>query len=150
MKVLCAWCGSTIQIRCNHCNAPTIAANILGGSFGLYGDAMVCLNGETPVVFTQIAIDRMEKTYGLCDRCAELPADQRDAMIKIRRAKDHEIPNDPNLNQLLLEIEATNTHERETRAHKPPHKKRGPKGVTQSATTRAHNPDADNEREGRR
>jgi len=92
MKVLCAWCGSTIQIRCNHCNAPTIAANILGGSFGLYGDAMVCLNGETPVVFTQVAIDRMENTYGLCDPCAELPADQRDAMIKIRRAKDHEIP----------------------------------------------------------
>ncbi len=139
VKTLCAWCGSTIEIRCNHCNAPTIAANVLGGTFGLYGDAAICLNGETAVVFTQAAIDRMEKTYGLCDRCAELPADERDAMIKIRRAKDREIPGPEALALTMQQIESANKHERQTRAHKLPHEKRGPTGVTRSATPRADN-----------
>jgi hypothetical protein len=148
VKILCAWCGSTIQVRCNHCNAPLVAASVLGGTFGFYGDAMICLNGETPVVFAPHSIEKMDKTYGLCDACAELPADERDALIKIRRTKDRSIPDDSTLSTLMQEIEAANKHERETRAinrqktkqelrPNEPRKKRGPTGVTRSATTRA-------------
>jgi hypothetical protein len=126
-----------MRVRCSHCNAPLIAANVLGGTFGFYGDAMICLNGETPIVFSQHSLEKIEKTYGLCEKCAALPKDEREAMIKIRRAADRSIPDDFRLSMLMQEIEAANKHERETRAHRRPQEKRGPTGVTRSATAHA-------------
>jgi hypothetical protein len=137
MREICAWCGSTMQIRCSHCNAPLAAANVLGGSFGFYGDAMICLNGETPIVFSRHSLEKIEKTYGLCETCAALPKDEREAMIKIRRAADRSIPDDNAIARTMQEIESTNKHERETRAHRRPQEKRGPTGVTRSATPHA-------------
>jgi hypothetical protein len=140
VRTLCAWCGSTIAVRCNHCNAPLATSNFLGGTFAFYRDAMICLNGETPLIYSADTVAHMEKTYGLCQPCQSIPADERDAMLKARRAIDKSIPNDTDLAAIAREIEITNRHEQETRRHRGPHEKRGPTVVTRSATTHVHKP----------
>jgi hypothetical protein len=58
-------------------------------------------------------------------------------MIKLRRAADRSIPDDTAIARTMQEIEATNKHERETRGLNRTTQKRGPTGVTRSATTHA-------------
>ena len=32
MKTICAWCGSTIGVHCDHCGAPLTHTTVLGAS----------------------------------------------------------------------------------------------------------------------
>jgi hypothetical protein len=130
MKTICAWCGSTLRIACSHCNAPLIAASAIGGTFGFYGDAMVCLNGETPEVYSRQAIDHMPVSYGLCDRCAALPKETRDALLIERHKHDRAIPNEGALEEIVRETTAAQDHEQSTRSLR----KRGPTGVSREPT----------------
>jgi hypothetical protein len=135
MKTICAWCGGTISVQCSHCSAPLIAATAIGGTFGFFGDAMVCLNGETPEIYSRQVIERMPVSHGLCDRCRELPKETRDALLIERRKHDRAIPNEGALEEIVRETTAAQDHERETRAHQTAHQKRGPMGVSREPTT---------------
>jgi hypothetical protein len=136
VKIVCAWCGSTMQINC-HCGAPLLPTNYVGSTFE-HG-TMVCFNGETALTYSRSAIEEMEKTYGICPTCKADSPEEREALIAIRRAKDRSIPDDHALAKILEEIERVNRHERETRRADRNHKKRGPTGVTRSATTHTPN-----------
>lgn len=112
MKTVCAWCGSTMQITC-HCGAPLTPTNYVGSTFD--HDSMVCFNGETSLTYSRSALEEMEKTYGICQKCKAEAPEERDLLIAIRRAKDAQIPDDNALARIISEIERTNAHERETR-----------------------------------
>jgi hypothetical protein len=131
VKTVCAWCGATIEVRCEHCGENLVTARAIGGTFGFYGDAMVCLNGETPVIYTEFALQRMNQTHGICESCSRLPSTERDARLTERRLalaprERAALPSAADLDVIADEsriAEAT--------------KKRGPTGVTRSATRRA-------------
>ncbi len=95
MKIICAWCGSTIQVRCDHCAAPLIEANVIGGTFLAFGESMVCLNGEAPLIYPLRAIDEMKVSHGLCQQCADLTEDERDVLISKRREANKPNPRKP-------------------------------------------------------
>ncbi len=126
MKIICAWCGSAISINCNHCGAPLLATNYAGGTFE--PDAMVCLNGETPLIYTQGAIDRMEISHGLCQVCAGLDEAERDAMLRRRRDADARLPSAEDLDRIVEERETAAAHEASSRAARLPARPAGGPG----------------------
>jgi len=151
MKTICAWCGSTIQVRCDHCGAPLTPTSVVGASL-LFSerDAMTCLNGMTPILYSAQAIEHMEKNHGICKNCAALPPNERDARLARRRQFEFHngLPSAADLDAIVAEREIAAKHESDTRAadratihhaaHNPPTptQKRGPTGVTRSATVR--------------
>jgi hypothetical protein len=126
VKTICAWCQKTIQVRCEHCNGVLIEARAIGGTFGFYGEAMICLNGETPIVYTDTAVRAMQTTHEICQDCAELPAEIRDGIIAARRAEKAKLPSAADLDKII-----------EERRIKEATEKRGPTEVPRSATIRA-------------
>jgi hypothetical protein len=77
MKTLCAWCGSTISINCDHCGSPLIAADYVGCTFTTDTKAMLCLNGQTPLVYSTTSILTMTTSHGLCQPCSKLTEEER-------------------------------------------------------------------------
>lgn len=151
MKNLCALCSATVSVTCDHCNAPLIATNTVGNNW-LLGAAMVCLNGITPVVYTNVAIAKMETVYAYCQNCAALPVENRERHLAKVRETNTAVPEDDRLIQNTARLGEHRAHEIETRHARrsnprPPmllqlqerqdQKKRGPTGVPKSATTRA-------------
>jgi hypothetical protein len=138
MKTLCAWCGSTIRVNCDHCGAPLLSANYIGCTITTDTAAMICLNAETPLVYTARAIERMHTSHGICQKCRELPEKERDALLAARRVEDQSIPRSADLVGILSQSQVATDHEQSTRAlrqaHRqlqiqtqtPPAKKRGP------------------------
>lgn len=80
MKTVCAWCGSPIGINCDHCGAPLLSANYIGCTITTDTAAMMCLNGETPLVYTARAIEAMQTSHGLCKQCAAPPTNPSPAV----------------------------------------------------------------------
>ena len=112
MRIICAWCAQLISTTCEHCNGVLISARALGGTFGFYGDCMICLNGETPIVYTQRTIEQMKPTHGICPACAELPREIRDALLAERRRQNPRLPSAADLDAIVREQrikEATDT-----------------------------------------
>jgi hypothetical protein len=141
MKHVCAWCGKTIKITC-HCGAPLLITSYVGSTFDR--GSLVCLNGETILTYSTDAIEKMPVTHGLCPECANLTREERDHLLTIRRNYDATLPSAQDLDKIAAERELADHHEAETRSiaetaippsETPmPPKKRGPRGVTRSAT----------------
>jgi hypothetical protein len=127
MRVICAWCGQPAGIRCEHCNDPLIHAQALGGTFGLWGDVMICLAGPTPLVYSHESIEKMDTTHGMCQKCAALPEETRDALLIERRREKRILPSAADLDAIV----------REQQIREATRQKRGPTEVTKSATTHA-------------
>ncbi len=134
MKTICAWCGSPISTNCDHCGAPLLTTQITGSTFG-FGtqDAMVCLNGLTPVVYTGDAIDRMTVSHGMCARCLNLKEDERSQLVHARRQLDAGLPSAADLERIVAKRENVESHEQETRRANRS-EKRGPTGVSRPPT----------------
>jgi hypothetical protein len=97
MRKACAWCGNTIAVYCDHCNATLIETR------DTLTEPYVCINGLSPLLYTQRAIDQMEETHGMCRDCAVLPRAEREALLKQKRgptgvpaAPTHTPAEDPN------------------------------------------------------
>jgi hypothetical protein len=142
MRKLCAACGSVVSITCDHCAAPMMAANYVGNTW-FHGAAMVCLNGMTPVVYSQASIDAMEKTHTLCKGCTQLDGGQLESMIEAHRQADPTVPTIDELRDILVREARAFIHETETRSGlrtqrqlqtQEPARKRGPKGVPKEPT----------------
>ena len=125
MRTICAWCGVTTAVRCDHCNQILTTASVVGN--GLYSStAMLCANGLSPVLYTETAIERMQKTYTLCDACASMTHAERDAVLQRRRAEDPDIPSSQKLQETIAERQNPDPINRRI-DHLPHEKKRGPK-----------------------
>jgi len=116
MKTICAWCGSVISVNCDHCGAPLLEANTQGSTWATFGqNNMVCLNGLTPVIYTQEAVDRMTVSHGLCKSCENLPEQERAKLIEKRRQADGSLPSSNDLDIIAAEREGGELHEQSTR-----------------------------------
>lgn len=115
MKTICAWCGSTISVTCNHCGAPLLHTNYAGSTYSTQGAAMVCLNGLTPLIYSQFSIEAMEISHGICEPCSKLTNAERDALIVKRREADPRAPDNAALARISAEPHPGPAHERETR-----------------------------------
>jgi hypothetical protein len=69
MRTVCAWCGKLIAAKCPHCNAALTPAGIATGVALPLGEAFVCLNAQTPIIYTARAIELMEASHGICTEC---------------------------------------------------------------------------------
>jgi hypothetical protein len=112
MKTVCAWCGSTIKITC-HCGAPLLHTTYVGSTFDL--NATVCFNGETPLNYTQSAIENMPISHGICRPCFSLSASDRDELILNHREANHDLPDSLSLDEISAGKTAEENHERSTR-----------------------------------
>jgi hypothetical protein len=149
VKTLCVSCGSTISVNCDHCGAPLLPTNLAHSTFFdalTHSDDMVCLNGLTPIIYTQQTIDRTPINYALCETCKALPREEREALAAKRRLADPRLPSAADLDIIVAERDLATKHETETRGtdrtevilHR--HEKRGPTRVTRSATTHVRKP----------
>jgi hypothetical protein len=126
MKILCAWCGSPLGVTCTHCAAPLLATEYAGSTFQIDGAAMVCLNGETPLLYAQRTIDKMPVHHAMCAACEALTETDRSILITRRRETDPSIPDDRTLSRAVADLKEAFSHERATRQAPRPSKKRGP------------------------
>jgi hypothetical protein len=149
MKIACAWCGSVIRVCCDHCGAPLIATTVLGASLPFAErDAMTCMNGLTPILYTGQAIAAMPISHGICKNCKGLPEATRDALLAERRKANAQLPTPSHQAEIIQAANNPNRHEEETRSldrilsrpHDRSLENRGPKGVSR-ATTRARSSD---------
>jgi hypothetical protein len=166
MKTICAWCGSTISVNCDHCGAPLLEANTQGSTWRTFGqNNMVCLNGLTPMIYSEEAIDRMPLSHGLCKRCSQLPEEERASLIEKRRQADRSLPSAQDLDTIVAEREGSELHEQATRRanraaihftahklpepkhraidhlpHERPAKKRGPTPIPEAPETSREKP----------
>jgi hypothetical protein len=124
MRTLCAWCGGTISVTCTHCNVP-LTHSTYAGTY-LDSGAMICLNGQSPIIYSPRAIETMETSHGMCPYCAALPPQTRDAQLAKRRAYDKQIPNDQALQNTIAEKRGpTQVPAAPTDTRKPTDKKAG-------------------------
>jgi hypothetical protein len=138
MKTICAWCGSTVSVNCNHCGAPLTVTSYVGSTFDT--DAMVCFNGQTPLIYSRQAIEAMPITHGICKNCRALPEETRDALLIERRRENKSLPNAGEQAEIIAAPQ--NPHEAETRSgvrgilgkNQPPAEQRGPTGVSAAPT----------------
>jgi hypothetical protein len=141
VKTICAWCGKDIGSTCDHCNGKLLRAATLGGTLAFYGEALVCLNGETPIIYLQSALDAMPTSHGICNECLDLPSETRDAiLLEHRRLLGNRESTSFTTTQAQRDTIVTaarkNTADRPDALTYPP-AKRGPKGVPPKATSPA-------------
>ena len=136
MKTICAWCGSTISVNCEHCGEKLIPAITIGGTFALYGDALICLTSETPMVYSKDAVQRMAITHGLCETCSRLPSTERDALLTQRRLTDPRLPSAADLDAIAAEQRISEATKDAAPHLEYFHEKRGPTDVPRRATPR--------------
>ena len=75
MKTICARCAALISITCDHCGTPLLATGYAGSTFDT--GSMVCLSGQTPIVYSKSAIDAFPAAKAACPQCAALTDEDR-------------------------------------------------------------------------
>jgi hypothetical protein len=82
-----------MAIYCPHCNEQLAPADAPGSTFARQGSgAMVCLSGQTAVVYSKSAIEEMKETSGICPECRSVPEEDRANLILQLRSQKKGAP----------------------------------------------------------